>query len=227
MTAKQLAEVGLVAEAQMKGDVRHTEGVVGEKLACLVQPQAEPVLLWGKPHARPEGAVEGGFAHAAQLRQLRNAQAAGKIPADVLQRRLQGPKPFFGKDGALPKQVDQLIELGLQKQGRTVNVPVQAGELPQKQFALPGQPGGGNDEGELAQPGRLPVHLLREKLDAQVGNDFGPMGLVEVRMSGIIYLQGKTAAPGRVENVPLLRMKDGAAVQIQGKGTPAFLRQKE
>lgn len=108
-----------------------------------------------------------------------------------------------------------------------MNVPVQAGELPQKQFALPGQPGGGNDEGELAQPGRLPVHLLREKLDAQVGNDFGPMGLVEVRMSGIIYLQGKAAAPGRVENVPLLRMKDGAAVQIQGKGTPAFLRQKE
>ena len=72
-----------------------------------------------------------------------------------------------------------------------------------------------------------PSIVLREKLDAQVGNDFGPMGLVDVRMSGIIYLQGKAAAQGRVENVPLFRMKDGAAVQIQGKGTPAFLRQKE
>ena len=41
VAAEQLAEMGFVAETQMKGNIRHTEGVVGQQLAGLIQPQLE------------------------------------------------------------------------------------------------------------------------------------------------------------------------------------------
>ena len=121
--------MGFVAETQMKGNIRHTEGVVGQQLAGLIQPQLKPVLLGRKLHAGPEGPVEGGFAHAAQLCQPGDAQAARKVAADVLQRGLQGHEPLPGKPGTLAQQVDQFIQFGLQKQLGAVNVPVQAGKL--------------------------------------------------------------------------------------------------
>ena len=145
----------------------------------------------------------------------------------MLQRGLQGHEPLPGKPGTLAQQVDQLIQLGLQKQLGAVNVPVQAGKLAEEQLALPGQRSRGHNGGKLTQPCGLPGFIQRQKLDAQVGNDSGTVGQVDVWVDGIVHLQGEAAAPGRIENVALPGMEHRAAIQPQGKGAAAFLRQKE